>query len=61
MGNVVKATFPLKHKNFKTENQVEPPRRPDALDDEGSKAIQSMSTVDSLYRGAITYRYDYQI
>ena len=61
MDNVEKATYPLSHKSFITENEVEAPR-PSEHDDESSKKDTNQPmTVDSLFRGSIMYRVNWRI
>lgn len=61
MDNVEKATYPLSHKSFITENEVEAPW-PSEYDNESSeKNINQPMMVDSLFRGSITYRVNWRI
>lgn len=61
MDNVEKATYPLSHKSFITENVVEAPR-PAADDGESSgEDTNQPMTVDSMYRGSIMYRVNWRI
>lgn len=61
MDNVEKATYPLSHKSFIIENEVESP----APAKQGEGSLEEESTppmmVDSLFRGSIMYRVNWRI
>lgn len=61
MDNVEKATYPLSHKSFIVENEVEAPLTPkqgkESLEEESTQPIM----VDSLFRGSIMYRINWRI
>lgn len=61
MDNVEKATYPLSHKSFITENEVEAPRPAEHDDESSDKNINQPMMVDSLVRGSITYRVNWRI
>lgn len=61
MNNVEKATYPLGHKSFITENEVEAPQPAEHDDESSDKNINQPMMVDSLVRGSITYRVNWRI
>uniref|UniRef100_A0A093V4H5 Uncharacterized protein n=1 Tax=Talaromyces marneffei PM1 TaxID=1077442 RepID=A0A093V4H5_TALMA len=61
MDNIEKATYPLSHKSFITENKVEAPVRIAHDDDSPGKDTNHPMEVDSLYRGSIMYRVNWRI
>jgi hypothetical protein len=61
MDDVEKATYPLSHKSFIIENEVEAPRPAEHNDESSDKDNNQPMTVDSLFRGSITYRVNWRI
>lgn len=61
MDNVEKATYPLSHKSFITENEVEAPRPAEHNHESPEKHTSQPMTVDSLFRGSIMYRVNWRI